>query len=62
MECHHIIPTSAGGIDSFDNMLIVCLEHHKLLHEELEAKGIGHPDSSRLIQYRLDVTGGGKRQ
>lgn len=58
MECHHILPTQNGGQDTFDNMIIVCIEHHMILHEQLFETGFGHPESARLVRTRLENTGG----
>jgi len=32
MHCHHIIPKSLGGTDRFDNLMIVDIFVHKLIH------------------------------
>lgn len=58
MECHHELPSSNGGKDTFENMLIVCTEHHMILHEQLNETGFGHPESARMVRERLNRTGG----
>lgn len=32
MECHHKIPTSMGGTDSYENLIYVTTDVHKLIH------------------------------
>ena len=32
MECHHKIPTSSGGDDSYKNLTIIHKNTHKLIH------------------------------
>ena len=32
LHCHHIIPTLKGGTDSYDNLVIVSEEVHRLIH------------------------------
>jgi CRISPR/Cas system Type II protein with McrA/HNH and RuvC-like nuclease domain len=34
VHCHHILPRSMGGLDSFDNLTIV----HKFIHQLIHAK------------------------
>lgn len=33
LECHHIVHVEDGGATTLDNLILVCLEHHKMLHE-----------------------------
>jgi hypothetical protein len=33
LECHHIVPVSKGGETVLDNLVLVCWEHHSLVHE-----------------------------
>lgn len=58
MECHHILPTTNGGKDTPENMIIVCVEHHAILHEQLFDTGFGHPESARMVRERLKRNGG----
>jgi DNA-binding transcriptional MerR regulator/5-methylcytosine-specific restriction endonuclease McrA len=32
MECHHIQPRSKGGLDSYNNLVLITKEVHKLIH------------------------------
>jgi len=58
LEFHHRNPQSNGGPDTFDNMELLCLEHHYRRHEELRRMGIDHPSSSGLVFERWQRTGG----
>jgi len=60
VEFHHILPTSSGGKDTFDNIMCVCLYHHAKLHEKLAKEGLGDSRSSGLIWHRYKKTCGGK--
>lgn len=31
-ECHHLVPLSEGGPDTEDNLLVLCPNHHKMIH------------------------------
>lgn len=33
IEAHHIIPVNRGGSDDASNLLTMCRDHHKLLHD-----------------------------
>ena len=33
-ETHHVLFKSAGGDDSYDNLVCVCQRHHNLVHNE----------------------------
>ena len=32
MECHHLIPRNKGGLDNYDNLVLITREAHKLIH------------------------------
>ncbi|WP_407641250.1 HNH endonuclease signature motif containing protein [Arcobacter caeni] len=32
MECHHIKPRSQGGLDNYNNLVLITKEVHKLIH------------------------------
>jgi len=32
MQCHHILPRSQGGLDNYNNLVLVTKEVHKLIH------------------------------
>jgi predicted HNH restriction endonuclease len=32
LEIHHIIPVSKGGKDTMDNTIVLCPNHHKIIH------------------------------
>lgn len=36
IEVHHIIPKKKGGTNKDENLLFVCPNHHKILHDKLE--------------------------
>lgn len=45
MEVHHIIPTSLGGSDRYDNLILITYEAHKLIHSV----------SSNIINFYLSL-------
>ena len=32
MECHHIQPKCQGGLDNYNNLVLITKEVHKLIH------------------------------
>ena len=61
IEAHHVIPTHAGGKDTLDNLLLVCLFCHRDFHKKLAREGKGHPRSAGLINARIRRTKGRTR-
>ena len=61
LEFHHIIPTSAGGNDTWDNAQLLCLFCHADAHILLEERGIGYP-SANIVLARLVRTRGRRRK
>jgi HNH endonuclease len=45
LEAHHILPVEHGGKTELDNLILLCLRHHKLLHDHhIRTSGTGeHP-------------------
>jgi hypothetical protein len=45
LEAHHVIPVERGGKTEFDNLILLCPRHHKLLHDHhIHTSGHGeHP-------------------
>ncbi|MBW7877074.1 MAG: HNH endonuclease [Candidatus Cloacimonetes bacterium] len=39
VEIHHIEPISRGGKDTIENLVTLCHDHHKLIHESLFGQG-----------------------
>ena len=55
IHCHHKIPQSKGGTDEYNNLILVHVDVHKLLHAVSEDTirkylQIINPSSSQLIQ------------
>ncbi len=48
MECHHIEPRSRGGDDSYDNLVLLNKEVHKLIHMK-------NQDLIKQIVYELEL-------
>ncbi len=46
MHVHHITPRSLGGTDTWDNLSILSLDDHKLLHAEIAQD---NPENSSLM-------------
>lgn len=61
IECHHILPSHSGGADTEDNAELLCTEHHLRRHVQLARRGLGHPNSVRLVKARLRKTKGRTR-
>ena len=32
LECHHVVPTSAGGSDAPSNLRMICVTCHDMIH------------------------------
>ncbi len=62
LEFHHILPTSAGGKDTFDNMECLCVRCHMHAHMDLAARGVGCPWSWKIVRARLSATCGGRNR
>lgn len=62
IEAHHIVPTSQGGQDTFENLQLLCVECHYKEHVRLAACGRGHPRSAQIILRRLEKSGGRTRR
>ena len=60
LEFHHVIPTSAGGDDSWENAQLLCLFCHADAHILLEEQNIGHK-SANIVLARLARTRGRRR-
>jgi 5-methylcytosine-specific restriction endonuclease McrA len=60
IEAHHILPSSAGGPDTLENLILLCTLCHLKAHQELRRRGIDHPRSVGFIKRRLDNTFGGR--
>ena len=45
LDAHHLVPDEHGGETVLDNLILLCLRHHKLLHDEhIQTSGTGeHP-------------------
>jgi len=39
VEIHHITPVSRGGKDTIENLVTLCHDHHKLIHETFFSQG-----------------------
>jgi len=39
VEIHHITPLSRGGQDTIENLVTLCHDHHKLIHETFFSQG-----------------------
>lgn len=35
LETHHVLPIIKGGTNDFNNLLVVCQEHHMQLHQKI---------------------------
>ncbi|MDD3009645.1 MAG: HNH endonuclease signature motif containing protein [Arcobacter sp.] len=44
MECHHIQPRSQGGLDNYNNLVLITKEVHKLIH------------STQMLSYYLQTS------
>lgn len=62
MEMHHILPTHAGGADTFENAMLLCVSCHYHAHLYLNARNQDHPASAGLILARLRKYGGRTRK
>jgi hypothetical protein len=38
LEIHHVLPLIKGGTNDFNNLLVVCQEHHKQLHGKIHRR------------------------
>jgi len=34
LECHHIVPVAENGPTTIDNLVLLCWNHHNLVHEK----------------------------
>ena len=46
MHCHHKIPKSKGGNDSYQNLVLICENIHKLIHAS---------DINIMLKYLEDI-------
>lgn len=58
MEVHHKLPTLNGGRDTPENAEILCIFCHAIRHKELVERGLSCTQSIRLIEARIERTGG----
>jgi predicted restriction endonuclease len=54
-EVHHIWPLGEGGLDNFDNMIVLCPNHHAEF--DMCAIGIDPDDGSTVIDSNSNVKG-----
>lgn len=53
IHCHHIVPIHAGGTDKYQNLKIVCVDIHKLIHAVDERTIRGLLEKVKLNAYQL---------
>lgn len=51
IECHHIIPRSKGGEDTFDNCIPLCFD----CHEEIGSYNSNHPKGNKFTPEELKM-------
>jgi 5-methylcytosine-specific restriction endonuclease McrA len=42
VEIHHIEPVSLGGKDEYENLVTLCHDHHKLIHDTFLGRTFGN--------------------
>ncbi|KAB0619925.1 group II intron reverse transcriptase/maturase [Aliarcobacter skirrowii] len=57
MECHHIQPRSQGGLDNYNNLVLITKEVHKLIHStqtETINKYLKYVPTNKIILEKLN--------
>lgn len=54
-EAHHLIPLSKGGTQKEDNVIIICANHHRMLHYAKEVKIDDRIGNLRSIKINGDI-------
>jgi HNH endonuclease len=56
-DAHHIVPDELGGKTELDNLILLCLRHHKLIHDHhIQTGGHGHQPTFTDHAGRLITT------